>query len=307
MTKRPINYVFIEGPDLSGKSTLYNDIHKLSDYRWNIQDRSALSMLIHAKQYGRNTFQHVEQLRSEIFNLNNIIILLLPKWSVISRRFTERGDAIQNLASLKKVYDLFSDAAEELQQYPNVMVLREEIDQQTVRYITRVLKNYENPPTLNLRDNALKACLTRDSRECVGLNFTLFDDGTFDDIDEADLLYDKEVEYYNEILESVKEKIRLEFEGKNEYNLAQDKNSRRFIYTSDTCISLAHFLLREESLDCKYFIRSSNVKDTLYYDLNFLKFLSSNVFNILKASGKFCRMSFVINSGHVLDIIEDEN
>ena len=120
MTKRPINYVFIEGPDLSGKSTLYNDIHKLSDYRWNIQDRSALSMLIHAKQYGRNTFQHVEQLRSEIFNLNNIIILLLPKWSVISRRFTERGDAIQNLASLKKVYDLFSDAAEELQQYPNV-------------------------------------------------------------------------------------------------------------------------------------------------------------------------------------------
>tara|TARA_B100000700_G_scaffold322066_1_gene422719 strand:- start:1683 stop:2477 length:795 start_codon:yes stop_codon:yes gene_type:complete len=263
-------------------------------------------MLIHAKQYGRNTFQHVEQLRSEIFNLNNVIIILLPDWSVISRRFTERGDAIQNLSSLKKVYDLFSDASEELKEYPNVIVLRDEVDRQTVRYLTNILKNYENATTECIKDNVLQACVSRDSGECVGLNFTLFDDGTFDDIDEADLLYDKEVEYYNEILEKVKEKIKLEFEGKNEYNLPQDKNSRRFIYTSDTCISLAHFLLRDESLDCKYFIRSSNVKDTLYYDLNFLKFLSSSVFNALKASGKFCRMTFVINSGHVLDIINNE-
>ena len=69
MIKRPINYIFLEGPDLAGKTTFYENVHKSSDYRWNIQDRSALSMLIHAKYYGRDTFRHVEQLRSELYNL----------------------------------------------------------------------------------------------------------------------------------------------------------------------------------------------------------------------------------------------
>ena len=93
MIKRPIDYIFLEGPDLSGKTTLYESIHKLSDYRWNIQDRSALSMLVHARYYERDTFRHVEQLRSELFNLNNLTILLLPKWDVIIKRFSDRGDA----------------------------------------------------------------------------------------------------------------------------------------------------------------------------------------------------------------------
>ena len=61
----PVNQIVIEGPDLSGKTTLYQNLHDMTNYRWNIQDRSALSMLTHAKQYGRNEFSHIEQLRSE--------------------------------------------------------------------------------------------------------------------------------------------------------------------------------------------------------------------------------------------------
>jgi thymidylate kinase len=306
MIKRPVNYIFIEGPDLSGKTTLYNKIHSHTNYRWNIQDRSALSMLTHAKQYGRNEFSHIEQLRSELFNLNNLIIILLPPWQVISKRFTERGDEIQNLASLKQVYDIFVEAASELSKYPNVIVVNDEVDEQLSRYLVSKIREYEDASTLDIKVNCLNAAYASSSNECIGLNFTLFDDGSFDDIDSGDLLYDEEVDYYNDILLSVKNKIFKEINGENEYGRKEDEGSRRFIYSSDTCISLAHFLVRNNTLDCKYFVRSSNVKDTLYYDINFLKHLSSEVFNILDIKDGFCRMSFMINSSHILDIIEEE-
>ena len=68
MSYNPINYLIIEGPDLSGKSTLYQNIHDMTDYKWNIQDRSALSMLVHAKLYGRPEFDYIEALKKEINN-----------------------------------------------------------------------------------------------------------------------------------------------------------------------------------------------------------------------------------------------
>jgi len=306
MIKRPIDYIFLEGPDLSGKTTLYESIHKLSDYRWNIQDRSALSMLVHARYYERDTFRHVEQLRSELFNLNNLTILLLPKWDVIIKRFSDRGDAIQNLSSLKKIYNLFSEAAEELKHYPNFIIMSEAIDDQSVRYLLNQISYYEDSDTRSITNNCVAACAASENKECIGLNFTLFDDGSFEDVDTGDLLYEKEVDYYQEILESIKDKIVKELSGENEYSREETKDSRRFIYTSNSCISLAHFLLRKDGLDCKYFLRSSNVKDTLNYDINFLKFLSSEIYKILNAQGTFCRMSFIINSGHILDIINEE-
>ena len=115
------------------------------------------------------------------------------------------------------------------------------------------------------------------------------------------MLYDKEVEYYNNIVLDVKQKIKNEISGLNQHDKKETFESRRFIYSSDTCISLAHFLLRKDSFDCKFFLRSSNVKDTLDYDLNFLKHMSSVVYSMIDARGKFCRMSFVINSGHIID------
>ena len=300
MIKRPINYIFLEGPDLSGKTTFYENIHKASDYRWNIQDRSALSMLIHAKYYGRDTFRHVEQLRSELYNLNNVTIILLPKWDEVARRFNLRGDPIQNLSSLKELYDLFSEAADELSALPNVIVVDGVADDQIVKYTVRRLIEYECASSEELQKNCMNAAYARPTFEAVGLNFTLFDDGTFNDIDEGDLLYEEEVEYYDDIITSIKTKIQSELAGDNEYNRKESTTSRRFIYNSETCISLAHFLLRDDGLDCKYFLRSSNTRDTLYYDINFLKHMSKIVYNELGCEGKFCRMNFVINSAHIL-------
>ena len=300
MINRPIDYIFLEGPDLSGKTTFYEKLHKETGYSWNIQDRSALSMLVHSKFYGRDTFRHVEQLRREVYNLNNVMIILLPEWDEIGRRFNLRGDPIQNMVSLRKLYDLFSEAALELQSLPNVWVIRGNVDDHTLKHVTISLKNYECASTKDIQHNCLTACESKDNKEVVGLNFTLYDPGLFADVDLSDLLYDKEVDYYDEILSDIKNKIQKEIQGQNEYGRKENSSSRRFIYASDTCVSLAHFLLRDDSLDCKFFLRSSNVKDTLYFDINFLKHMSSEVYKILEAEGKFCRMKFVINSGHIV-------
>lgn len=300
MIKRPINYIFLEGPDLSGKTTLYENIHKVTNYKWNIQDRSALSMLVHAKFYNRNAFRHTEQLRSEVYNLNNVIIILLPVWEEIARRFNHRGDPIQNITSLRKIYDLFVDAAEELKHLPNVFIINNIADQYAVSYIINKLNNYENGSLIEVQKNCLTACDSKESGEIVGLNFTIYDDGSFDDVDKDDLLYEEEVEYYEEILGEIDLKISKELLGDNEHSRKETFESRRFIYSSDTCISLAHFMLRADALDCKFFLRSSNVKDTLYYDINFLKHVASKVYEKLEIENKFCRLNFVINSGHVI-------
>ena len=307
MISRPINYIFLEGPDLSGKTTLYEDLHKCSNYRWNIQDRSALSMLIHAKLYEREEFRHVEQLRSELYNLNNITIILLPEWEEIARRFNLRGDPIQNITSLRKLHQLYTEAASELQTLPNVFVVRKPLNKDSIKYMIESLRGYEKFSTKDIQQSCLTACDSRKDKEILGLNFTLYDDGDFLDVDEGDLLYEEEVDYYEEILSGLKSKIDNELMGDNPYGRKETFQSRRFIYSSETCISLAHFLLREEGLDCKFFLRSSNVKDTLYYDINFLKHLSSVVYKKVQAQGKFCRMNFTINSGHIIQEEEDES
>ena len=301
----PIDYIFIEGPDCSGKKTLYEMIHKASSYQWNIQDRSALSMLIHAKYYGRNTFNHVEQLKQELYNLNNQVIICLPDWGVIVERFNHRGDPIQNLASLNKLYNLFSEAAEEFQYYPNVTVVRSEVDKQLVQSLVNQYHAFERRSVHHLQESMLQILCTTAAnqyKEVVGLNFCHYDTGDFADIDETMLLYEKEKAYYHKIETEVFKKIKSEMSGENEYERKEGLGSRRYIYTDNSCISLAHFLVRDGYMDAKFFLRSSNVKDTLKYDLNFIKHLSKEVFQYFKCDrqGDYCRIKVLINSGHVI-------
>ena len=121
----PINYVIIEGTDLSGKTTLYNSIHKSTGFKYNIQDRSCLSMLCYAKLYGRPEDVHRERLLREISDLNNfIVILLLPKDEILAR-LARRGDEMQDAVSLIRLYEIFTDEVSKIQNAPNVLVVRD--------------------------------------------------------------------------------------------------------------------------------------------------------------------------------------
>ena len=98
-------------------------------------------------------------------------------------------------------------------------------------------------------------------------------------------------------------KINDELSGKNEYNRIENINSRRFIYTSNTCISLIQCLIRDNFFDIKVFLRSSNAKDSLYYDINFIKFLSKKIYDHLKLKNHLCRYNVTINSCHIPGIL----
>jgi len=303
MRRTPINQITLEGPDLSGKTTLYQKLHEKSGYFWNIQDRSSLSMIVYARLYGRSDYFHVESLKRELSNLNNVMILLLPDWSVIAERFQKRGDEIQNLVSLKKVYDLFSEAADEFENYPNVILIKTEVNDSMTSYIIHSLRSrFEDKSYHEYADFFKIAAASSDNLEKVGLNLVHYDDGMFDDVSEEMLHYEKEKVYYQKIRKKLLKKIDDELAGANEYGREETHESRRFIYTDDSCLSLCHFMLRNEFLYGEFYLRSSETKETLQYDMNFIKSLTRDVFSRLSEFSdiKMCKISLKIGSGHIL-------
>ena len=298
MVKFPIEKIIIEGPDLAGKTTLFNKMHEISNFHWNIQDRSALSMLVYAKMYERDTFHLVENLKKELFNLNNQIILLLPPIEVLSKRFQQRGDPIQNLITLGKLHKLFTEFANEYQHLPNVTVIKKEIaDLEYISIVGRYLAMEQHTTIHQFPNMCFNAANTQNNKEVVGLRLTYFDDGEFTDVKDELLEYEGEKEYYD--------KIETQLRGKllNNHVTWQDASSRRIIYHDDSCISLAHFLIRDQIFDAKFFFRSSNVKDTLKYDINFIHYLASIVYNVHDCNQPV-KIEVTLNSAHICDRID---
>ena len=275
-------------------------LHKKSGFRWNVQDRSALSMLIYAKLYNRGTFPEIERLNAEIKNLNNRYIILLPRWDVIGKRFHERGDEIQNLISLKKLYKLFSEAADEFESYPNVAVIRSDNALDHLDNTIQTIKNLETSSLTKVAQQVFEYAKSSSNLEATPLTLTYYDDGKFENIDYKALGYEGEKEYYKTITNAVIEKIKSELSGDNEYNRKETLSSRRFVYTHDSCISFAQFLFRNNLLDCHFVLRSSDVKNTLQYDIQFLYYLCSRVYKQLNLSRNVCRIRINFNSAHII-------
>ena len=146
MTRFPTNYLILEGPDLAGKTTFYQALHKASRYSWNIQDRSCLSMIIHANQYDRPDFVHKENFKRELLNLNNRFIILLPDLDVTIQRYQKRGDEIQTLDNIKRLHRDFSIHAEKLSKLPNVQVIRNINLHDSVDKVRKDIASVENAP-----------------------------------------------------------------------------------------------------------------------------------------------------------------
>jgi len=303
MIRFPSTTVILEGPDLSGKTSLYNKIHKLTKFRWNIQDRSSLSMMVYADLYGRDQFRHRENHQKEMYDLNNRMIFLLPSFSEIEKRFNLRGDELQDLTSLRRVYELFYGRFTRLMYQPNVCCL---IDGEVDENAKKVVSYLDKLEMLSLSDISRFIQRFADScprNEATPITFTFYDDGTFSEIDESVLETQGEKEYYREIITRFLEKIRDERSGKNEYNLIQNLSSRRFVYADDSCISFIQGVYRDNILDMHFVLRSTDVKNKLKTDLKFLYYLTKCVYDEFQLSQEndVVRMRFNLNSAHILD------
>jgi thymidylate kinase len=289
-----ISDITLEGPDLSGKTTLYSKIHKATGFKWNIQDRAEISMAIYSEMYDRSD-THVwwERVHKKLANLNHRYIILLPSEDLLLERYASRGDEIQNEESLLDLSKRFREAASELRKYPTCIVVNITKENQfsvSARALG-YLRKAEDMSTSEICMEALSAASASVNQEVTGLSFTL-DVTNFKDFKYHVLKYEKEKRYYERITDSYLETISNELAGKNEYNHPENsEKSRRFVYTDPSCISYINTQVREASMTMSVVCRSTDVRDTFFYDLSFLQILSSKIKKILL---KTCEISRVI-------------
>ena len=300
--------VFVEGPDCSGKTTLIKNVHDLTGYQWHLMDRSQISRRIFAKMYGRSLHDIDYNFKREVFNLNNIFTLLMPEWEVVEQRFEERGDEIHCRDSLRKVYDAFAEDIDFLVNLPNVYLFsgKDLVTPEVSRdKLVSLVSSRSDMSIEGISNMVCKLAAASPMNECTGMSLTLFPDSQFSGASREILNLQGEKEYYGKIFYSMLRKIRDEIAGKNEYSLAQNAFSRRFIHTNDSCISLVHAVFRDTVLDIHVVARSTNVLEKLRHDLEFIYYLSSQISRELSKLTKIekVQIRLNLNSAHILSAI----
>lgn len=297
LTKFPIRYVVVEGPDLSGKSTFIRHLHKTTGFRYNIQDRSCLSMMCFARQYCRDEESQRQFLKEELSDLNNFYIVLLPSEEVLLDRLAVRGDEFQNPDSLIKLRKLFEQEVATLSHLPNIIVIRNTASPENLaEYISHKLKSYENSTPEEV-GQSLAAWVDGVNFNEEQLKFKINIDIQHDD--SIMLSHSSEGEYYTSILEKCCQIIKDETAGKNQYNTPQDLNSRRFYYSSDSCISSIHFLPRDGKLKVVCNLRSTDVRQNGAIDTRFLTHLSAHIPRTFNWPVTSISLVVSFNSAHV--------
>ena len=302
-----INNITIEGPDLSGKTTLYNMLHEKTGYRWNIQDRSQLSMICYARQYDRGA--NVvglwrDRLDEFLHDLNNRLIILLPNLSVINKRYEVRGDEIQDLDSLYSLYEIFTDEVKRIENFPNVLVLRGDGSEDLTTKCLAFCVPAEHYKPWEVSSEIVQAVNSSISKEISPLKFTLTIDSPDELLEDSDIMqHPAEEVYYANILHKVLKNIQDENAGKNEYNTPQSTFlTRRYIFTQESCISLIHTMVRGTLMEMHVVCRSSDVVKTFPYDLRFLAYLFGRVHKKLDVVGiENFKMRVTLNSAHVIE------
>lgn len=289
--------VFIEGPDLAGKTTLIRSLHRETRYAYHLMDRSHISRNLFAKMYNRPTDPMMDL---EINNLNNRYFILLPGSDLVIERYNERGDEIHDLDGVLTVLDEFHSLQRTfIGDLPNVMFVPVERDRDLTAFIQSRLVQLSNCNMDVVAGEALSHAYAKGG-ETWGLNFTIHEDGGFEQVVESDKDLEEEAVYYKGITGSFISKIKNEILGKNEYEKLQNERSRRFVYASDTCISFIQLGFRDEKIDFSVCIRSSNLVKTLPSDLKFIHRLARDAQRELLDVTCPTTFRISINSAHVI-------
>ena len=290
--------ITLEGPDLSGKTTLMSQIHKETNNKYNIIDRSTMSAMVYSTYYDRPNVKLLErQLRNELNNLNNRTIILMPDIKVLNNRYNDRGDEIQNWEDIIAINNLYEQIIKKFGKFSTLKVIRS--DQPLQEALDYLETSGENIP----QEVLLNAVASDNEAYPVKLEVDL-GDGFMTAINDA-FDFESEKEYYTKILSKMLTTITKENIGDNPYGTKQDpKKTRRYIYADDSCIALFHMMYREDRLNFYATLRSSDVVNIFEHDYKFLKYLCGEC---AKAVGikdyeipKETTLSVIIHSAHII-------
>lgn len=253
----PFERIVIEGPDCSGKTSLVESLKHALQYRYNVQDRSNLSMYAYDILYDRNTLQqNKENWQIEINNQNNLVILVLPSIGELHARFEKRGDEKQDRQSLTKLHEIFKNIYNHYGKRRNfICVSRGKSDTDEIIKIISCLENqtHENFPLVECIRHSMKY-------EACNISFNFTDKEINDNASRLlkTLAHPLEGEYYVSIFDKLLEKIRFERAGWNKYDSEQDDFSRRFVFSDEDCISFLHVRKIDNQLYFDAICRSTN-------------------------------------------------
>ena len=259
--------VVLEGVDCSGKTTMFRSLHRATGFKWNIHDRSALSMLCYAIMYGRDVAHWRQLLMKEISDLNNVVVILMPPLSTIRERLAVRGDEFQDQQTIEKLYTIFENEVTRLRAYPNILICNQ--TQADSAIIAQWILNYERQTYSRLAEMSYEHARIGLEGEATFLKMS-WEDTDFKTLSTKALFYEPEIEYYEATCLKLTEKIRAERDGRNEYDSKQDLKSRRFVLAQDSCISYAHFMYREGILHANMVCRSSEMSRIFPNDIHFI-------------------------------------
>tara|TARA_B100000212_G_scaffold325021_1_gene286342 strand:+ start:341 stop:1234 length:894 start_codon:yes stop_codon:yes gene_type:complete len=289
----------IEGPDCSGKTTLFNQIHKETNFKYNIQDRSCMSMYVYSKLYERDDSSFwFDKILDDIKRLDTLYIVLLPSNSTVLERLRKRGDEFQDEESIVSVRSLFYNLVKcGFGNFPNVLVLEDIEDlTQKVDMCLSFIESLNEMPSGEL----IKSIVINSGRNEL-VDVQCKEEVQIDSLDYTVLNFPQEKSYYEDISQKIEQKLFKEFAGLNDYNMPQKHDSRRFIYTGDSCISLIHALFRQNRLNVSVTMRSSNVIKTLWADYEFLKILSVKIADLMSLDKSIpVDLTLNIRSAHIV-------
>lgn len=299
-----LHTVCLEGPDLSGKTSLYKDLHRMSGYRWNIQDRAEVSMLVFSEYYDRgDSDRWKSSLNDRLKDMNHRFVLLLPSLPLLKERYLQRGDEIHTMETLIKTHRMFEERFASLESHPNVLLLRvTQANQGDIAQIAyQWLKNSEEENLIQLASRIQSVADFFDD-EALGVACQYDFDAEYTDTDPTVMMYEPEAKYYQGIRDQFIRKITKEIAGENEYNSAQKpQTTRRFVYAHDSCISMINMLIRDDELNVYLVLRSSDTKNTLSYDLRFIANVISEAETFIDVELKRRVLDIRIHSAHIIN------
>jgi len=275
--------VCIDGVDCSGKTTLWNELHKISDYRWKLEDRSFVTMTVYARHHKRTkSHDYYRQLITDLSNLNHKYVLLHPSWDIIEERFNKRGDPLHSLDALKAIHKIYGDIVNEVREFPNVLILDgtgtpEQVALQTHEWIL----SQDGTDLNGLVSLIGRRCDAAPCREVSPLRFSFIEEGTFPQHEPEILdpnwvvqhfprVKPATVHEFQDMVRAFEETLADELAGRNIYGRPEGPGSRRWVFTQQACVSFIQVMLRDNMLKFYVTCRSSHVHDVFPADIRLM-------------------------------------
>ena len=236
-----------------------------------------------------------DKVLDDLKRLNTLYVILLPSEETLLSRLKERGDEFQD-ESILKIRSLFLVLLNVIWSLSNVLVLEEDNLDKNIKLCLEFFDSLNSMPgqelikslVINSGRNELVDVQCKEKINTSNLDYTVLE-------------FPQEKEYYEKIRSRISDKIFKEFTGLNEHNVPQKHDTRRVIYTGNSCISFIHALFRQGSLNISVTLRSSNVVKTLWADYEFLKILSVVISEEMNLE-KDCQINLTVNirSAHIV-------